>query len=198
MIGLGVGVRSDAYRIRGVIRHEQSGLLVDPDQGVIYGRAGEPIGSVCGDGYVRLGGRRRGMSCLYAHRVIWEAVHGEIPAGLEIDHLNGRKADNRISNLDAVTHSENVLRAVAMGLAPIGESRSDSKLTEQIVLRIRESAGERSVGSWARELGVDRTTIRQARDGTTWRHVPLRIRSSDARRRSRRRKSANPLPPEAG
>lgn len=198
MIGLGVGVRPDAYRIEGVIRHEQSGLLVDPADGVIYGRAGATVGTRCGDGYVRLGGRR-GMSCLYAHRVIWEAVNGVIPEGLEIDHLNGVKHDNRSSNLEAVTRQQNVQRAVAMGLSPIGEQRSDAKLTEAQVVAIRQTVGSKTAAQWARELEVDRTTIRYARDGTTWRHVPLRGRSaSDAPRRSRRKKSANPTRDGAG
>src|SRR5690606_501738 len=80
MIGLGIGVRSTC-RIVGVIRHEQSGLLAAPAEGIIYGRTGVPVGTVCSDGYVRLGGRR-GMPCQYAHRIMWAAVNGEIPDGL--------------------------------------------------------------------------------------------------------------------
>ena len=41
-----------------------------------------------------------------AHRVIWALVHGEWPKG-QIDHKNGSRDDNRISNLRVVTHSEN-------------------------------------------------------------------------------------------
>ena len=36
-----------------------------------------------------------------AHRVIWALVHGEWPS-LQIDHINGDKADNRIDNLRCV------------------------------------------------------------------------------------------------
>jgi hypothetical protein len=41
------------------------------------------------------------------HRVVWETFVGKIPTGLEIDHINCDKHDNRISNLRVVTHSEN-------------------------------------------------------------------------------------------
>lgn len=42
-----------------------------------------------------------------AHRVLWEVFNGEIPAGMEIDHINTIKTDNRIENLRLVTSSEN-------------------------------------------------------------------------------------------
>lgn len=42
------------------------------------------------------------------HRLIWEHVHGQIPDGKEIDHINGNRSDNRISNLRLVSRSENL------------------------------------------------------------------------------------------
>ena len=39
------------------------------------------------------------------HRLIWMWVHGVWPD--EIDHINGDKTDNKISNLRSVTHREN-------------------------------------------------------------------------------------------
>lgn len=38
----------------------------------------------------------------FAHRVIWEMHNGEVPEGMEIDHINGVKHDNRIENLRCV------------------------------------------------------------------------------------------------
>ena len=42
-----------------------------------------------------------------AHRVIWEMVDGTIPEGIEVDHENTVKADNRWTNLRLATHTEN-------------------------------------------------------------------------------------------
>lgn len=42
-----------------------------------------------------------------AHRVVWIAAHGHIPAGYQLNHRNRARADNRLSNLEAVTPSQN-------------------------------------------------------------------------------------------
>lgn len=41
------------------------------------------------------------------HRVVYETFVGTIHSGLEIDHINRDKHDNRVTNLRTVTHSEN-------------------------------------------------------------------------------------------
>jgi hypothetical protein len=43
----------------------------------------------------------------YAHRLAWFYVHGEWPEH-HIDHINGDRSDNRISNLRKSTNSENM------------------------------------------------------------------------------------------
>ena len=41
------------------------------------------------------------------HRLVAEAFIGLIPDGMEVDHISGDKADNRLANLQVVTHREN-------------------------------------------------------------------------------------------
>ena len=157
---LGLGVRPDMPRIEGVVMHAQSGRLVDPEAGHVLNRMAEPIGIVCKDGYVRLG-KHRGHSEQYAHRIICEAVHGPLGKSYEVDHLNGNRSDNRAANLEPVTHAENCRRAVASGRVPIGEAKANARLTDDLVRAIRRS--RRPTRAWARELGVDAVTVRQAR-----------------------------------
>jgi hypothetical protein len=45
------------------------------------------------------------------HRIVADAFLGPCPAGYQVDHVNGHKADNRAANLEYVTPSENTKRA---------------------------------------------------------------------------------------
>ena len=51
-----------------------------------------------------------------AHRVVWSYFNGIADDNLEINHINAKKDDNRIENLELVTRLENQRHAVKMGL----------------------------------------------------------------------------------
>jgi hypothetical protein len=55
---------------------------------------------------------------LYSHRVAWAIYHGAWPQK-QVDHINGDRADNRISNLREVSNAEN---AKNRGLMPHNKS----------------------------------------------------------------------------
>ena len=42
------------------------------------------------------------------HRFVYEVFRGPIPRRFEIDHINGIKTDNRLKNLQLLTHKQNV------------------------------------------------------------------------------------------
>lgn len=84
----------------------------------------------------------RQISCygktFLVHRVVWEAFNGEIPEGLQVNHIDGNKANNNLSNLELVTPAENMRHAVETGLKPgkLAEANSMAKLTNEQYLEI--------------------------------------------------------------
>lgn len=69
----------------------------------------------------------------YIHRLVAEAFIGEIPKGMAINHKDGNKLNNDVSNLEIVTYSENIRHADKTGLRnmPTGECNAQSKLTNE-------------------------------------------------------------------
>jgi hypothetical protein len=108
---------------------------VDPELGIVYGLRGAPIRKKARGGYIQV--TKRGGHIGMAHRMIWEYVNGPIPEGLQINHINGIVDDNRISNLEVVTPSENMRHAYRIGLV-----RADGKFNGRAIgksRRLKES-----------------------------------------------------------
>ena len=49
---------------------------------------------------------------LYVHRLVYMTFIGSIPKGMQINHINHNKYDNRIENLEILTPSENQEKAI--------------------------------------------------------------------------------------
>lgn len=96
--------------------------------------AGTKAGTIDGKGYSQINIRSK----LYrAHRVAWLCTYGEWPVG-EIDHINGIKTDNAITNLREATHSQNNMNREATkntsGARGVYWNKARSKWQAQIKL----------------------------------------------------------------
>ena len=143
-----------------------AGYTFNAEQGVVIGKRGKPVGRLDTHGYVAVSD---GGHTYRAHRMIWQHVHGQIPAGMEINHKNGIKTDNRIENLELVTRSENALHASRTGLTDYaGERNGRAKLDDTAVRVIRTSKHKTRV--LAAAFGVSVSTINRVRAGRVWSH----------------------------
>lgn len=115
------------------------------------------------------------------HRLVWEAFNGEIPNGLQIDHIDGNKTNNELSNLRCVTPKENINNTVtrkkyliAMNVVnkrhPLNEKWRQAhrdamrKVHNKPILQIDKVTDKiirkfESISDAERELGVDGSSI---------------------------------------
>lgn len=65
--------------------------------------------NIVGNGYARFDLCKDGVyTYKYVHHLVWEAFRGKIPDGMEIDHINTVKTDNRLENLRLTDRSGNM------------------------------------------------------------------------------------------
>lgn len=70
--------------------------------------AGVVRGSMCKRGYRRI---KVNGKLVQEHRIVWEVSNGPIPDGMQIDHINGNRSDNRLQNLRLATNAQNQYNA---------------------------------------------------------------------------------------
>ncbi len=146
-------------------------------------------------GYIELACRdsKGKLRHILAHRLVWLALKGEIPDGMQINHKNGIKHDNRIKNLELVTASENIQHAYDTGLKVMtkktrekisksltGQNHPDTFLKDGIIREMRRFHSKKKAQGWttrkvarriATKLGMGESTIRNILMGLAWTHV---------------------------
>jgi len=116
----------------------------------------------------KLGERCRGR----AHQLVLQAFVGPKPEGMEINHKNGIRTDNRLENLEYVTHQQNVRHCIDVLGFNRGALHGLSKLTDD---QIREIRALRKTGlalaRIATRFGITASNVFYIAKGKTWSHV---------------------------
>ena len=94
---------------------------------------------------------------------------------LEVNHKNGIHYDNRLSNLELVTHTENMDHAYRTGLNKnYGENHKDSTTTEEQVRGICKCLANGDTRKYAdigKEFGVSEMVVVQIATGRSWKRI---------------------------
>lgn len=93
------------------------------------------------------------------HRLVAVTFMGE--SDLEVNHIDGNKTNNRVSNLEYVSHSENIKHAYKLGLITIHTPKQQGKRVRCLTNgKVYESIHDAS-----NKLAIDRHEIRKVCNG---------------------------------
>lgn len=150
--------------------------------GRVFGKRSRPIaGYRDKDGYhcvlFKDHGKRAGLK---VHRLVVGAFLGPIPEGMQVNHINGIKDDNRLENLEVVTPSANTkhgfdsLGRVGKNTNPCkGESHHNASMNAEIVREIRRlyATGEHTQKELAVLFKTGQNHISRLVRRESWTHV---------------------------
>jgi len=122
-------------------------------------------------GYIQFALRKDGAAVrIYGHRLVMATFFG--PSKMHVNHINGIKSDNNLSNLEYVTISQNRLHATRILGIHRGENHWNSRLTESDA---REIHVLRKAGMLQKDIaakfGIKRATVAGILTGRQWNYL---------------------------
>lgn len=117
------------------------------------------------------------------HVIIAATFLGPKPKGYQVNHKNGNKADNSVSNLEYVTPSENQRHSSRMGIMPSGERQWQATFSNKLAASIRKqvlSGPPGTAAKLARFYGVCDATISCIKSGKTYKFDVVKANQAKA------------------
>lgn len=116
------------------------------------------------------------------HNLVAAAFHGPKPVGLEVNHRDGDKGNNRPENLEYVSRAENMKHChrIGLGRPPRGERHGQARLSEPDARALRAEYAALAVNGRlphgeSRRLqqayGVSESLVTSIGKGRLWRHL---------------------------
>ena len=89
-----------------------------------------------------------------------------------VNHVDGDKTNNNISNLEWCTRSYNTKHSFELGLQKVerGEQRYNAVLNDKLVREIRTLLKIQGISKTARDLGLKKSTVANVKYGA-WKHI---------------------------
>lgn len=129
-----------------------------------------------GRGYLRVSINKR---LVPVHAIIAETFIGPRPLGMEVNHKDGNKRNNKWQNLEYVTRSQNMKHAHAMGLAENkkGDQHHNARISRETAIAIKREylsicvngrLPDREGRRLSEKYGVGLDVPRQIAKGKSW------------------------------
>lgn len=167
-----------AYSISSLGRVRSENRVVALKSGVLQPRRGQILRAHANPhrmGYIYTAIRFHGekiRASHVVHRMVAEAFIRKMAAGEEVNHIDFDTANNRVANLEIVSHVDNVGHTVRASRNTRGERVGNSKLLPD---DIRYIFTLRGLGLSQYEIsalvGVGQTQVQRILAGTRWQHV---------------------------
>lgn len=126
-------------------------------------------------GYANVGVRTAGgFLSVRVHRLVALTFLGPRPDGAVINHIDGDKCNNRATNLEYVTLSENALHSTRVLGKKRGSSHNMVRYDEATILEVRRlyATGEWALIELAHRFGISKGHVRQIVQRKNWNHLP--------------------------
>ena len=142
--------------------------------GQVYNRHNKKL-SPCdnGKGYLILGlmieGKRRTIA---VHRLV-ALAYLDNPKNLpEVNHINANRLDNNVSNLEWVTHGENVKHSYQLQNKTVkGEHNPNASVSEKDVREICQYLTDGLKSAQIRDLGYNYNIVRKIKRKVVWKDI---------------------------
>ena len=151
---------------------QASNYYVSEDGKIFNKKRGKYLnGSLDKSGYLRFRLEGKNVSI---HRMVLETFSPRPDMNLlEVNHIDGNKTNNKLENLEWVTHQENMVHAVNNNLTQncsnTGIKNGRAKLTEDQVRAIRQDT--RTCQEIANEYGLVKSTVSAIKNYRLWKNV---------------------------
>ena len=108
-----------------------------------------------------------GVKGYHVHRFIWESFNGLIPDGKEINHIDGNKKNNKLQNLQLLTHQQNCKKSAKdRDYKFTAKNHENRKCVKAINKNTNEVSYYNSMYAVKQHLGINAGIVKMVCKGT--------------------------------
>ena len=124
-----------------------------------------------GNGYLQVKLSKNGKrKAFYVHRLVCDAFLGNLDSNLEVNHIDCDKSNNKLDNLEIISHKENMIHAYNNNLL---YPHFNFKINETIAKEIKKLYMIDNLKQYeiCKKLQLSKSIVQGVCSGKTWKHV---------------------------